>query len=200
MKRSNNKLLVLIVGPSGSGKSTLERELVENYSNYYSRVISHTTRPPREGEVNGKHYYFTSKRKFVKMKKEKKFLENVEFNGNFYGCSIEEIERINKDNKDAILIVEPNGLAQILKKIEKEHLSFTPLVTYMNIPKSCLEANMKLRGDSEEEIQKRLNDGIKESFEEKNINPDIIVNRLYKNLYKNIQNQIFMWKKIYLKD
>jgi len=200
MTTNSKRLLVLIVGPSGSGKSTLERDLAANYSDYYSRVISHTTRKPREGEVDGKNYHFTSKRKFVKMKKENKFLENVEFNGNLYGCSIEEIERINKNKKDAILIVEPNGLAQILKKIEKEHLPFTPLVIYMDISKKYLESNMRLRGDSEEEIQKRLNDGIKESFEEKKINPDIVVNRLYKNLYKNIQNQIFMWKKIYLKD
>jgi len=191
-------MLIMIIGPSGSGKSTLEKNLLEHYSNHYQKIVSHTTRSMREGEENGVDYYFIDRKTFEKMEKEKKFAEVVEFNNNKYGCSIEEL--MNK-SKNILLVVEPNGMTQIINKVnsnERLKRKYKPVIVYMDIDKNQLLENMKKRGDSPENIDKRLNDGIAESFKEKNILPDIIVRRLYSSLHKDVHNQLTLYKKIYL--
>jgi guanylate kinase len=109
--------ILALTGPSCSGKTTLLNELVDKHG--YQNIVSHTTRPPRPGEVYGKDYYFIPQHIFDMMKGNDKFLESVSFNGFSYGVSIEEIYKANKSGKIAALIVEPRGLVQIMKYAEK---------------------------------------------------------------------------------
>jgi len=191
------KLLVLIIGPSGSGKTTLEKNLLKDYSDHYEKVISHTTRKPRKNEKHGEDYYFISKEKFEEKANNNEFVEIVEFGGNKYGCSKEELLK----TKNILLVVEPDGMMQILKVVhsdDKLKKTYKPVIVFMDILDKERRKNMENRGDSSDEIEKRLNDRIKEQFLEKNILPDVLVRRLYKTVHKDIHSQLSLFKKIYI--
>lgn len=103
--------IVTLTGPSCAGKTTLEKRLKEVG---FAQVISHTTREPRAGEENGKAYYFTDKSQFKRLAATGFFVESVEFNGNHYGVSAAEIQRVADTGKPIVVIVEPKGLLQIV--------------------------------------------------------------------------------------
>lgn len=100
--------LIVVSGPSGSGKSTLIHMLLQKYPALLFSV-SHTTRPRREGEVDGKDYFFVSKNDFEKMINEGSFLEWAEVHHHFYGSSREEIERKSKGATTLILDLDIQG-------------------------------------------------------------------------------------------
>lgn len=99
--------IVTITGPSCSGKTTLTNMLKE--TGKFTEVISTTTRQPRSGEVNGETYHFVTLEEFKKIE----MLENVEFNGNYYGGSVKEFEDKFKSELIPIKVVEPNGMMEI---------------------------------------------------------------------------------------
>ena len=109
--------MIILVGESGTGKSTVEAKLCSDYE--YKRVISYTTRQPREGEVNGVHYHFISQDEFSEMLGKGLLAEHTEYNGNFYGASKESL----MDN-NSVIIVEKHGLEQILETMRSEVTSF----------------------------------------------------------------------------
>lgn len=74
-----------ICGPSGSGKSTLLKRLLEEYPDTFGFSVSHTTRNPRPGEEDGKHYHFTTKEDMQREIDEGKFIESAVFSNNIYG-------------------------------------------------------------------------------------------------------------------
>jgi guanylate kinase len=106
-----HRVIVTLTGPSGAGKSTLERMLVN--TGEFERVISVTTRPARNGEVDGKDYHFVSKERFEALLADEAFLETANFNGNWYGATDVEFERIFDMGKTPVVVVEPKGRAQI---------------------------------------------------------------------------------------
>jgi len=106
----NKPLIIIITGPSGAGKTTLLKYLPPEKF-YFS--ISHTTRSPRKGEINGKDYYFVSKEKFLEMVKNDEFLEWVEVFGTFYGTAKSEIEKAFSQNKHLILDIEVIGATRM---------------------------------------------------------------------------------------
>ena len=112
------KILVTLTGASGSGKTTLLNRLVD--TGKFSDIVSHTTRAPRPGEVDGKSYHFVTPDKFDQILNDNGFMEHVKFNGVNYGVSRAEADKVFKDDKFAVLIVEPNGLIQINKYIKSQ--------------------------------------------------------------------------------
>lgn len=80
----NLKALVLC-GPSGAGKSTLLRRLFDDFPDKFGFSVSHTTRSPRPGEVNGQHYHFTTKEEMEASVAKGEFLESAVFSNNMYG-------------------------------------------------------------------------------------------------------------------
>ncbi len=118
---SNNRfnLVFIISGPSGAGKSTLiHRVMKENPDLAFS--VSHTTRPPRPGEVDGKDYYFVTHEAFQKLIKENAFLEWAEVYGELYGTSKREIERLHNLGKDVVLDIDVQGARQVMNKLERD--------------------------------------------------------------------------------
>lgn len=103
--------IVSLTGPSCAGKTTLEQRLKNDEG--FAQVISHTTRTPRAGEENGKSYYFIDKSEFKRLEATGFFVESVYFNGNYYGVSAKEIQRVADTGKPIVVIVEPEGLKQI---------------------------------------------------------------------------------------
>ena len=76
---------IVLCGPSGSGKSTLIKMLFDEFPDKFGFSVSHTTRKPRPGEENGKHYYFTSKEEMKKQIEQGEFIETATFSDNLYG-------------------------------------------------------------------------------------------------------------------
>jgi len=108
--------LIIISSPSGGGKGTLIREVLGSVPNVgYS--VSLTTRAPRFGEEDGRHYHFVSKLKFEEKINGDGFLEYAEVHGNMYGTSRKQIENITNAGKDVILEIDVQGALQVLDKM-----------------------------------------------------------------------------------
>lgn len=105
--------LIVISGPSGCGKGTICTELLKNNPKLFLSV-SMTTRAPREGEVNGKDYYFVSKEEFEQRIEDGKFLEYATVhNGKYYGTPKDKVEECLSKGIDVILEIEVQGALQV---------------------------------------------------------------------------------------
>lgn len=113
-------ILAVISAPSGTGKSTLSRKLLAA-DKKFKLSVSHTTRPARHKEIDGKEYYFVNKEKFTQMVSENKFIEHVTNYNNYYGTSKSEIEKHLIQGCDVILDIDYHG-ARELKKIFPEQI------------------------------------------------------------------------------
>lgn len=96
--------MIVLVGESASGKSSIEKNLVDNYG--YKKIVSYTTRQPRQGEVDGIDYHYISESQFIKLQKEGYFAEVGEYNGWHYGTAK------NDCTSDKVAVVTPHGLRQ----------------------------------------------------------------------------------------
>lgn len=132
-ENQQSKILVTLTGPSLSGKSTLERLLADNGC---EALVSTTTRHPRAGEENGKHYHFISKADFESQLKSGAFIEHVHFDGNFYGVGRKEAEEAFKKGKPAVVVCEPNGARQMHAYAKKE--GWTCVRVFVNNSKDLL--------------------------------------------------------------
>ena len=108
-------MLIVLSGPSGTGKDTVLREVVSK-DRTLNLSVSATTRPPREGEEDGKDYYFIDEKNFLKMAQEGKFLEYAKYCGNYYGTPFSEVDGLLDAGKDVILEIEIDGGCQVKKK------------------------------------------------------------------------------------
>ncbi len=144
--------LVIFCGPSGSGKGTVEKEFLHSEEFGFHFSVSATTRPSREGEVDGVNYYFLSKEEFERWISEGKFFEWAMFAENYYGTPIAPVmEQINKGH-NVFLEIEYQGVQQLVKKAPDA-------VTIFLAPPSIeeLERRLRERGtESDEVISKRL--------------------------------------------
>lgn len=108
-------LLTVISGASGTGKGTVCKKLLaEMPEMFYS--ISATTRQPRNGEVDGKEYFFISVEQFKSWLAEEKFLEYAEVYGNFYGTPAHKIEEYRNSGVDVLLEIDVQGALKVMEK------------------------------------------------------------------------------------
>ena len=106
--------IYILSSPSGAGKTTLVKKITKNKN--FSVSISHTTRPPRQKERNGKDYYFTSKNHFKKLIKKKEFLEHAKVFDHYYGSSKDLVlDKLNK-GKNVVFDIDWQGTRQIRNK------------------------------------------------------------------------------------
>jgi guanylate kinase len=142
-----NTLFVLF-GRSCVGKTTSVRKLQKLYPDLHE-VVSVTTRQPRPGEVPGEDYNFITREKFGQMLAEGDLVEDVEYNGNYYGLAYSAFDY----DKTNIAIIEPNGLRQILSKLKDK---FNIVVVKMEENDYTLVERFAKRGDSPEVRDKRI--------------------------------------------
>lgn len=149
--------IFVISAASGTGKTTLVSRLVQQHPNV--RVsVSHTTRPPRAGEVNGQHYHFVSEEEFVRLAGEGAFLEHAQVFGNYYGTSYESVQSMCEQGYDVILEIDVQGAQQVRKALP-EALSIFILPPSLDV----LEQRLRQRQtDSEEVIARRLSEAVDE--------------------------------------
>ncbi len=138
------KKIILLLGSSGSGKTTLGDYLKKEKG--IPELISHTTRKPREGEVNGVTYHFITKEEFDKIDR----LEETCYSGNYYALSREEVERHKE--KLVYAIVDAEGVKQIRQKYGWENV----IVVYVKITYLRMIFRMLKRGDKIKDIGKRV--------------------------------------------
>ena len=105
-------ILIVISSPSGAGKTSLANAIVEENENIYFST-SVTTRPPRDGEENGREYIFTNKNKFDEMIINGEFIEYAEVFGNYYGTPKGKTEEFLINGKDIIFDVDWQGGTKI---------------------------------------------------------------------------------------
>jgi guanylate kinase len=107
--------LIVVSGPSGAGKSTLRRAALDAIPGLaYS--VSATTRPPREGEVDGREYIFVSREKFEEWIREGYFLEWAEYSGNLYGTPEPRVDELLDRGLSVILEIELQGARKVREK------------------------------------------------------------------------------------
>ena len=104
----HNGVVLVLSGPSGAGKSSLINKISDDIGEYYFS-ISTTTRPMREGEEDGVHYYFVSKEEFLKDIEEDNFLEHATVHGNYYGTSLKPVREALSKGKLVIFDIDVQG-------------------------------------------------------------------------------------------
>lgn len=143
-------VLIAVSGPSGVGKGTIVKELIKRRKDL-SLSVSCTTRAPREGERDGKDYFFITKDEFLKKKAEGEFLECDEHFGNYYGTPKSFVKETLKE-KSVILEIDVVGALNAQN-------AFPEIVLVMILPPSLEELKKRLKDratETEEEINARL--------------------------------------------
>ena len=144
-------IVVVVSAPSGAGKSTVLGRILEELPGLRFSV-SHTTRKPREGETDGVHYHFVTKKGFEELKTAGRMLEWARVHDHLYGTSHAELERARREGVDLLLDVDVQGAAQVRTKIPDA-------VSVFVLPPSFEALQRRLRGrgsESEPAIGGRL--------------------------------------------
>ena len=145
-------ILLITCGPSGVGKTSLGRELRAAYPRLVLSV-SYTTRPMRDGEVNGVDYHFTDRQTFERMRDAGEFAEWAEVHGNYYATPKSEIYGAFERGEDVFFDIDYQGAEQLIAAFPEESVSL------LVVPPSMSELERRLRGrktDSDEVIARRL--------------------------------------------
>lgn len=154
--------LFILAAPSGAGKSSLIKALMEKHANNTAASmqvsVSHTTRAPRPGEVDGEHYHFVSREQFESLIEQGVFFEWAEVFGNYYGTSRVTIEQTLYRGIDVFLDIDWQGARQV-KKLMPETCGVFILPPSIDV----LEQRLNKRGqDSEEVIAGRMKQAVDE--------------------------------------
>ncbi len=144
-------ILLVVSGFSGAGKGTLMKELVKRYENY-ALSISATTRSPREGEADGREYFFKSAEEFERMIAEDALIEYACYVGNYYGTPRAYVEEQLSRGRDVILEIEIQGARKVKKRFPDT------LLLFVSPPSAeVLKARLTGRGtETSEVIAQRL--------------------------------------------
>lgn len=152
MYKGKRGVLFVFSGPSGVGKGTLKAKLFEEFADRIAYSVSATTRGPREGEVDGKDYFFISRQEFERRVKNNEFLEHAEFAGNCYGTPRAYVEKLLDSGMNVVLEIDVQGALQVMK-------SMPECVSVFILPPSFEELEHRLRGrgtETEEKVRERL--------------------------------------------
>ena len=158
MNREDPSNFFVISAPSGAGKTSLVKALIDQTANCRA-AISHTTRPKRSEEIDGKDYYFVTENEFSEIAAKGGFLESAKVFDYSYGTSVEEAQRIKQSGMTLILEIDWQGALQIKAKYKDSKSIFI-------LPPSldALRSRLKMRAqDSHETVEKRMKKAISES-------------------------------------
>jgi guanylate kinase len=150
--------LIIISGPSGSGKSSVITRLLARQDLPLHLSVSATTRPPRDGEQNGRDYFFLPKQEFLERVTRDEFLEHAEVHGHHYGTLKEQVEPFREKGEGVILDIDVQGAAQVRVRCPDN-------VSIFLRPPSPVVLEQRLRDrktESEQAIELRLGNASRE--------------------------------------
>lgn len=136
-------VLAVVSGFSGAGKGTVMKRLMESHDNY-ALSVSVTTREPREGEADGREYFFRTNEEVEEMIRRDQLLEHAKYVDHYYGTPRKYVEDMLAEGKDVILEIEIQGALQIKEKLPEAVLVFIT-------PPSMEELKKRLTGRGSEE-------------------------------------------------
>lgn len=177
--------LFIIAAPSGCGKTTLVDALLTSSEDLYLSV-THTTRKPRVGEVDGVNYHFISKADFNKMILNAEFVEHAEVFGNLYGSSREKIQENLNKNIDVILEIDWQGARQV-----KANMPNAISIFILPPSKQSLLERLKGRGqDDDETIKNRMSDAENQMkhYDEFDY---LVINDIFEDALSNLKTIIY---------
>ncbi|MEZ4593770.1 MAG: guanylate kinase [Chloroflexota bacterium] len=154
--------LIVISGPSGVGKDTIARQLIETDPDRYYFVVTATTRPPREGEVNGVDYFFFTNDEFAEMIENNELLEYAVVYNDYKGIPKQQIRDALSSGRDVIMRVDVQGAATIRKLIPNAISVFLTTETEEELVRRLVERKsetaegLKLRIAAARQEMKRL--------------------------------------------
>ncbi len=154
-RANRNKLLIIISSPSGAGKTSVCKRIINN-DKEIKLSVSHTTRTPRDNELDGFDYFFISHDKFKNKILDQSFLEYANVFGNYYGTSKKNVEEMLNKGFDVLFDIDWQGAAQI------SNSNLAKIVTIFLVPPSKevvlerLERRSTETGDDRESIKKRM--------------------------------------------
>mmetsp|Transcript_30562 Transcript_30562/g.74563 ORF Transcript_30562/g.74563 Transcript_30562/m.74563 type:complete len:198 (+) Transcript_30562:1214-1807(+) len=143
---------VVVAGPSGVGKGTLIGRLGKEFEALVGFSVSHTTRAPRKGEIDGVAYNFTDVEAMKKEIEEGKFVEWAEVHGRYYGTSFDAVKRVADEGQICVLDIDVQGCRSVRK-------AGLPALFVFVAPPSFEELEKRLRGrasETEDAIATRL--------------------------------------------
>lgn len=143
---------LVLAGPSGSGKSTLLKRLFHEFDGSFGLSVSHTTRRPRHGEVDGREYHFTTREKMKRSIEAGDFIEWAEYSGNMYGTSKQAVHSVQVAGMICTLDIDMQGVRSMKKT------DLNPVYVLIKPPSlEILERRLRDRNtETEESLQKRL--------------------------------------------
>jgi len=161
----NSGILFIVSAPSGAGKTSLLKALLERRQGEVQQhglksvlSVSHTTRQPRPGEMDGEHYHFVSVEQFQRMAGEQAFLESAQVFDNYYGTAEASVREQLATGQDVILEIDWQGARQVRER-------FSGAVSIFVVPPTveALRERLSSRGqDSSEIIERRMADALSE--------------------------------------
>ena len=156
---SRKGVLAVVSGFSGAGKGTLMKALLSEHADQYALSISATTRGPREGEVDGREYFFKTKDQFEQMIAEDALIEHACYVGNYYGTPKNYVMEQLEAGKNVSLEIEIQGALKVKERFPDTLLLFVT-------PPSAGELERRLRGrgtETDEVIKSRLKRAVEEA-------------------------------------
>lgn len=143
-------LVFVMSGPTAAGKTSIANNIL-SVEPRIRRVVTTTTRPPRNGEVDGKDYHFVSDSAFKDLIREDALLEHANVYGFHYGSTYQELARIADSKKVPLMIIDVQGMQSLLPVLPN-------MVSYFILPENLdiLEKRVRERGESEEVLARRM--------------------------------------------
>lgn len=155
-------LLIILSGPSGVGKGTVRSYLMQDKSIELNYSVSMTTRKPRRDEIDGKDYFFVSKKVFSDAVRDGKLLEHADFVNHSYGTPKDSVDKLINAGHNVLLEIETNGARQVMEKYKELNERY---VSIFLVCQSIEELEKRIRNrksETEEAIHKRVEKGKKE--------------------------------------
>lgn len=162
MEETANKKTIIITGPMASGKTTLAKYLENEYG--YKRIVTFTTRPKREGEVDGIDYWFISNETFDLFVKSHAFAEYRQYNAKFGFCQYGSMWQDYISDGIKVIVLDPIGAMKVVNryydgmKNQMELGIEKPIVVWLDLPDDITVRRAIERGDDPAEVYRRNED------------------------------------------
>jgi len=188
MPQNRENISLILSSPSGAGKTTLTKKIQQKYESFKISV-SHTTRPPRDNEIDGVDYHFVSQNQFKDLIKKNSFYEHAKIFENYYGTLKSNVDNIIKNN-DILFDIDWQGTQQLSKF---KNLNLVKIFLTADNKEELKNRLIKRNQNSLKEVEKRLNSFDEDIFHWKDYDY-VIINRNLEACFKQIEKIIIAEK------